>query len=347
MPKQHGEEQAMDKLDEFRGSGGLHHPSSDEDSELPSTKGDIKALLRNLRMMFAADVATLPEETQTVEGRVKTMEGNLEDLTAQCIQLEAQNTELQRNQSHLTSCLDALEDRHRSRNVKIRGIPETVTPSDLLQYSRRLLASLLTPHQANLAVIDGVYRIPRATRALADTPRDVILQLQTRAAQLTLMIAVRGEANYLFEKATLSFYQDLSRPTVLWRNRFKPLTTTLHQHSIPYRWAFPWGSHNLLNRHSGNGLSADSAGIADIPSTNHPSPKKAAPSRLGHDQNTTVPAYWVLHLVLHRIQSAEGRPPTNRHLSQGGVYRGTDYQNCPTILLSFNFNFDFNLMFRY
>ncbi|CAH2274617.1 Hypothetical predicted protein [Pelobates cultripes] len=105
-PKQNGaaisassEEQAMDELDEFPGSGGLHHPSSDENSEQPSTKGDIKALLRNLRMMFAADVATLRKEIQTVEGRVKTMEGNSEDLTARCTQLEAQNTELQRNQS--------------------------------------------------------------------------------------------------------------------------------------------------------------------------------------------------------------------------------------------------------
>ncbi|CAH2324101.1 Hypothetical predicted protein [Pelobates cultripes] len=238
----------MDELDEFPGSGGLHHPSSGEDSELPSTKGDIKALLRNHRMMFTADVATLRVEIQTVEGRVKTMEGNSEDLTAQCIQLEAQNTELQRNQSHLTSRLDTLEDRHRSKNLKIRGIPETVTPSNLPQYSRRLIASLLTPHQANLAVIDGVYRIPRAARAPADTLRDVILQLQTRAAQLTFMTAVREKANHPFEKATLSFYRDLSRPTVLWRSRFKPLTTTLHQHSIPYRWAFP---RSLVISHGG------------------------------------------------------------------------------------------------
>ncbi|CAH2311509.1 Hypothetical predicted protein [Pelobates cultripes] len=56
VPKQHGdtasassEEQAMDELDEFPHSGGLHHPSSDEDNELPSTKGDIKALLCHIR----------------------------------------------------------------------------------------------------------------------------------------------------------------------------------------------------------------------------------------------------------------------------------------------------------
>ncbi|CAH2281849.1 Hypothetical predicted protein [Pelobates cultripes] len=54
-PKENGdslsasyEERFMDVLDEIPDGGGLHHPSSDEDNELPSTKGDIKTLLRNI-----------------------------------------------------------------------------------------------------------------------------------------------------------------------------------------------------------------------------------------------------------------------------------------------------------
>ncbi|CAH2274101.1 Hypothetical predicted protein [Pelobates cultripes] len=64
----------MDELDEFPSTGGLHHPSSDEDNKLSSTNGDIKVLLRNIRTMFAADLATQREEIHTVEGRVKTIE---------------------------------------------------------------------------------------------------------------------------------------------------------------------------------------------------------------------------------------------------------------------------------
>ncbi|CAH2282268.1 Hypothetical predicted protein [Pelobates cultripes] len=230
----------MDELDEFPSSGGLHLPSSDEDSELPSTKGDIKALLRK---MFAADVATLREEIQTVEGRVKTTEGETKDISARCTQLEAQNTEMWRAQSQLTSRLDPLEDQHRSRNVKIRRIPKTVATGDLTHYVGRLLASLLSTQQARLTEIDGTYRIPRAATAPADTPRDVILQLRRWAAQLTLMTAVRNKANYPFENATLSFYQDLSRPTVIWRSQLKPLTATLRQHSIPYQHSLgAWSS---------------------------------------------------------------------------------------------------------
>ncbi|CAH2330560.1 Hypothetical predicted protein, partial [Pelobates cultripes] len=38
------------------------------DNELPSTKGDIKTLLRNIRQLFAADIAIVCEEIHTVEG---------------------------------------------------------------------------------------------------------------------------------------------------------------------------------------------------------------------------------------------------------------------------------------
>ncbi|CAH2312760.1 Hypothetical predicted protein [Pelobates cultripes] len=62
-PKENGdslsassEERAMDELDEIPAAGGLHYTSSDEDNELPATKGDIKALLRNIRGLFAADI---------------------------------------------------------------------------------------------------------------------------------------------------------------------------------------------------------------------------------------------------------------------------------------------------
>ncbi|CAH2285909.1 Hypothetical predicted protein, partial [Pelobates cultripes] len=125
----------------------------------------------------------------TVDGRVKKVEEGTQGLTTQSQKLEAQNAELQHTQSSLTNSLESMEDRHRSRNVKIRGIPETVIPEDLTQYARRLIATILTPQQEKQTMIDGVYRIPRATRAPADSPRDVILQFQTRSAQLTLMAA--------------------------------------------------------------------------------------------------------------------------------------------------------------
>ncbi|CAH2293791.1 Hypothetical predicted protein, partial [Pelobates cultripes] len=58
---------ATDVLDEIPGTGRLHHTSSDEEDKLPSTKGNIKALLRNIRQIFAADIATVREEINTVE----------------------------------------------------------------------------------------------------------------------------------------------------------------------------------------------------------------------------------------------------------------------------------------
>ncbi|CAH2312661.1 Hypothetical predicted protein [Pelobates cultripes] len=241
-------EQLLDELDDFPDTGGLHSVSSDEDNDLPSTKGDIKALLCNIRSLFAADMAVLREEIHTMEGRMRKTEAESQGLAARCVQLEAHNTELQRAQALLTTRLDAMEDRHRRRNVKIRGVPETVTQEGIQGYLGRLLASLLTPQQMKTALTDRSYRIPRAARAPADTPRDIILQFQTQTGQATFMAAVRGKASHLFETASLSFFQDLSRPTLLWRSLLKPLTTALRQASVPYRWAFP---RSLLITHKG------------------------------------------------------------------------------------------------
>ncbi|CAH2321700.1 Hypothetical predicted protein, partial [Pelobates cultripes] len=37
-------------------------------------------------------------------------------------------------------------------------------------------------------------------------------------------------------------------PTLVWRSLFRPQTTALRQHSIPYRWAFPM---SLVITHGG------------------------------------------------------------------------------------------------
>ncbi|CAH2327305.1 Hypothetical predicted protein [Pelobates cultripes] len=237
------EDQAMDELDEFPSSGGLHLHSS-EDSELPSTKGDIKALLRNFCMLFATDVATLREEIQAVEGRVKTTEGDTKNLAARCVHLEAQNTEIQHSQSQITT---RLNDRHRSRNLKIRGISETVALGDLTLHRE---TAYLPAHTATSKPSRDRWNLPHSESRQSSSrhPTDIILQLRTRTAHRTLMTAVRSKANHLFENATLSFYQELSRPTVLWRSRLKPLTATLRQHSVPYRWAFP---RSLITPHGG------------------------------------------------------------------------------------------------
>ncbi|CAH2296082.1 Hypothetical predicted protein [Pelobates cultripes] len=236
-------EQILDELDDFPGTGELHSISSDKDNKLPSTKGDIKAPLCNICSLFTADIAVLREEILTMETEVDS-----QGLTVWCIQLEDQNVELQRNQTLLTTRLDAVEDRHRIRNIKIKGVPETVTQDDLPWYIGRFLTSLLTPQQTKTVLTDGVYRIPRDARAPADIPRDVILQFQSQSCQTTLMAVVRGKATHLFEIANLSFFQDLSRPTLLWRALLKPLTVALRQNTIPYPWAFP---RSLIITHRG------------------------------------------------------------------------------------------------
>ncbi|CAH2313129.1 Hypothetical predicted protein [Pelobates cultripes] len=139
-----------------------------------------------------------------------------------------------------------MDDRHRSQNVKIRGIPETVIQEDL---TRRLLTSLLTPQHVNQVVIDGLYRILRATRA----PRDVILQLQ--------------KINKLHGSSARRIYSPLRKcrsvflpgPVQAYLGMEKPIQTTDHR-ALPTRYPLPlgipqepghhaWWSYKPSNRH--------------------------------------------------------------------------------------------------
>ncbi|CAH2301443.1 Hypothetical predicted protein, partial [Pelobates cultripes] len=178
------EEQALETLDEIPITGGLYHTFSDEDDELPSTKGDIKALLCTICQLFDAYLAIVREEIHAEEGPVKAVE-NTEDHTAHDTTFEATTTELHRAQKQLEQSLDDMEDRH--RHLKIMDIPESVIPTESPHYFRRLLVTILTSQQAKQPMGDSVLCIPKATRAPAGSPRDVFLQFQTVPTYLNML----------------------------------------------------------------------------------------------------------------------------------------------------------------
>ncbi|CAH2248296.1 Hypothetical predicted protein, partial [Pelobates cultripes] len=64
--------------------------------------------------------------------------------------------------------LDTVEDQHISRNINIRGIPETVSQDDIPHFVGRLFATLHTPQQPTAAAIEAVYEFqeqPKPQRA--------------------------------------------------------------------------------------------------------------------------------------------------------------------------------------
>ncbi|CAH2299620.1 Hypothetical predicted protein, partial [Pelobates cultripes] len=48
--------------------------------------------------------------------------------------------------------------------------------------------------------------------------------------------ATRNQTPYVFESIHLSFYADLSRPTLAWGRTMKHLTALLHFYKMKYQW---------------------------------------------------------------------------------------------------------------
>ncbi|CAH2321472.1 Hypothetical predicted protein [Pelobates cultripes] len=120
------EEASLDTLDEIPQAGGLHMESSDEENNTPATKGDMKSLLRDIRKMFQADLAILREDMLSHTVRLKAVEETSAHLKAE------QTTEAaNRFTSHNYTKFTAYEDRNRSKNIKIKGIPTSVEKLEL------------------------------------------------------------------------------------------------------------------------------------------------------------------------------------------------------------------------
>ncbi|CAH2285295.1 Hypothetical predicted protein, partial [Pelobates cultripes] len=91
----------------------------DEDSA-PTTKGDLKYLLHELRIMYQADCTRIHEEMHTLSSHIKAVEDK--SVTARQAKLNTALLTQQLTQQHvaLTPQVAGLEDTLRQRNLKIR-----------------------------------------------------------------------------------------------------------------------------------------------------------------------------------------------------------------------------------
>ncbi|CAH2319599.1 Hypothetical predicted protein [Pelobates cultripes] len=233
------EETSMDALDEIPQAGGLYMESSDEENNTPATKGDIKSLLRDIRKMFQADLAILREDMLSLTGHLKAAEETSAHIKAEQTTLAAEQKRLTASQATMTLKLTEYEDRSRSKNIKIRGIPTTIDKTELPQYVGRLLQQILPHKQAKNILVDNIYRIRRQGRQPQQASSDIIIQLVTHLDKTAIMAAVRDLPFLAFERHNLTFYNDLSKPTMQWRQTMRPITSVLRRKKIPYRWGTP------------------------------------------------------------------------------------------------------------
>ncbi|CAH2306712.1 Hypothetical predicted protein [Pelobates cultripes] len=202
------------------------------------TKADTGGLLRELRAAVKEEVAALRKDLSSVEVRVEALETEAQASRAQHQAAELATTRQGNMLLSLRRQVEDLENRSRRQNIRIRGLPEpdTAPLQDTLQALFRQILGEECP---------AVIKLDRAHRSLGPQrpdgrPRDVLCCLHDYSLKERLMTAARGMADIPFRGASVALYQDLSGLTLDARQALRPLTTTLREKGIAYRWGFPF-----------------------------------------------------------------------------------------------------------
>lgn len=180
-----------------------------------------------------------------------------------------------------------IEDRNRRNNIKIRGIPESVSGPELIPYIQQVMASLLKPISKRDLILDRAHRLTKPKNIPASAPRDVILRVHFYHIKEALMRISRDTSPLPEPYHQLKFYADLSQFTIQARRKLQPVTTALRQHQIPYRWGFP--TRLLIVR---NGLTHVITSVTDcipilktlgVPFSPPPPPQSRQASKMSKD----------------------------------------------------------------
>lgn len=231
-------------------------PLGDDDA---LTIGSMRQLLSQFKTEVAADFRAMLQSCQNsvdeLGERTDHLETKMGEIVGSHNDLITSHESLQTEVSALRDKISDLEDRSRRNNLKIRGIPEAVSTSDLQGFTVDLFKKLLPEAQMSDLLIDRIHRLPKSRNAPEGVPRDVLMRIHYFHIKEALLKAARPSTESAEALGDLQLFGDLSQATLAKRRSFQPVTKALREAHIPYRWGFPT---RLLVSHDGSTVSLPS-----------------------------------------------------------------------------------------
>lgn len=103
------------------------------------TKADLDAVAARIEKSLRREIEDVRQQTSTLDSKVCSLEQTNSVLDQRVTQIDQRVThiegELTNHNHHLVECLlqtDDLENRNRRNNIKLRGIPESISPANLM-----------------------------------------------------------------------------------------------------------------------------------------------------------------------------------------------------------------------
>ncbi|CAH2302574.1 Hypothetical predicted protein [Pelobates cultripes] len=207
---------------------------TNSNSGAPVTETALKALLDELRRNIATDISAFRDKINGVSACLHNAEVTTAGYETRLTILEWELTVLRSEQAKAQHCMATMEDRRRWKNIKVRGLPDTVTTAEITHLIRRLLAQLFPAKQAKQMMLDSCNRLPVPPATATGVHRDVIIRFQAGPDKQALMAATHNKSPYTFEDHQLMFYTDLSRAILDWRRTLRLLTAALTKSKVAF-----------------------------------------------------------------------------------------------------------------
>ncbi|CAH2320324.1 Hypothetical predicted protein [Pelobates cultripes] len=189
-------------------------------------------LLNNIQAsvtVLSKDIQELGKRTAHVEHRMGEYAEAHNDLADHIQALEKQLTSAQLK-------LSDLEDRSRRQNLRVRGIPESVTQANIPEFLTGFFKSLIPDMPTDMILLDRAHRVAKLKFLPADAARDTLTHLHYYHVKEAILKAARNRTNLPQQYNQLQIYADLSAAALQRQRDFKVITDTLQEHKIPYRW---------------------------------------------------------------------------------------------------------------
>ncbi|CAH2322311.1 Hypothetical predicted protein [Pelobates cultripes] len=107
-----------------------------------------------------------------------------------------------------------LEDRSRSNNLRLRGVPESVTQAELPAYVRGLLRAYGLVVPPDMLQVGRAHRVPRPRHLPDTTPRDVLIRIHYFHIKEHILHESRNKSKPHEDFPTVHLFTDLSAATL-------------------------------------------------------------------------------------------------------------------------------------
>uniref|UniRef100_A0A8C5WEX0 Uncharacterized protein n=1 Tax=Leptobrachium leishanense TaxID=445787 RepID=A0A8C5WEX0_9ANUR len=231
--------------------GGRHSPSASSACSSPggppeaATKGDIQQILGRLVEVQQFIVGELDKSAHAIRTEIHAVGARTSALEEAVTTLSrGHNAAINRSNmlveriQHLEQQVEDLSKRSRRNNLRLRGLPESVTSSALGETVMTMLMTLLPDYTADQLLLDRVHRALRARAAPPAGPRDVIFRFHYFTSKVAVLRALR-HSPLVYQDAELQIFQDLAPSTLARRRPWKPIADHLRGHGVRFAWGFP------------------------------------------------------------------------------------------------------------